>query len=302
MTDPLAPDSTVPEDPDQVRAVVREAYGRVARESSSCCGPQSAESSAGCGCSPATTKPSDARSVASRIGYTEQEIDAVPDGANLGLGCGNPGAIAALRPGEVVVDLGAGAGFDALLAAQAVGPQGRVIGVDMTPDMLAKARTNAVKAGVADRVEFREGIIEALPVVDGSVDVVISNCVINLSPDKPRVFREAFRVLKPGGRIAISDIVLTEPLPEPVAKFAAAWVGCVAGAMLERDYLAAIEKAGFVDVRATRASFAPALEDLRQDPIGRAAVAALGEEAISRAIGAVWSVRVEATKPVSRAG
>jgi len=283
-----------------VRSIVRESYGRVASgapETSSCCGGAAAEelvqiSAPGCGCGGTS-----AREVAGRIGYSEAELDAVPEGANLGLGCGNPTAIAGLSAGEVVVDLGAGAGFDALLAAQAVGPTGRVIGIDMTPEMLAKARTNAVKAGVAGTVEFREGIIEALPVVSGTADVIISNCVINLSPDKPQVFREAFRVLKPGGRLAVSDIVLSERLPPEIASLAEAWTACVAGALLEKDYVGAIEAAGFADVKVSRTSMLPLLESFSDDPRARAAIAALGEDTIRRAIGSVWSVRVEAVKP-----
>jgi ubiquinone/menaquinone biosynthesis C-methylase UbiE len=300
----MAQTPTVPQNPDEIRSLVRDAYGRLARQSSSCCGgraaAEDAPASAGC-CGPAAERP-DARTIASRIGYSEAELDAVPDGANLGLGCGNPGALASLRKGEVVVDLGAGAGLDALLAAQAVGPEGRVIGIDMTPEMLARARTNAVEAGVAGTVEFREGIIEDLPVVDGSADALISNCVINLSPDKPRVFREAFRVLKPGGRLAVSDIVLSAPLPEPVRELATAWVGCVAGAMLERDYLAAIEAAGFVEVRVTRSSLAPLVDSFRRDPIVQAALAAIGEAAVAEAAASVWSVRVEAHKPAVARG
>ena len=288
MTDP-----TIPADHDKLRSLVRDAYGSVAEAPAAggCCSPEAGLVALG---------KQDPRAIASGLGYTQSEIDAVPEGANLGLGCGNPGAFASLRPGEVVVDLGAGAGFDALLAAQAVGPEGRVIGVDMTPEMLEKARTNAVKAGLAGRVEFREGIIEALPIVDGSADVVISNCVINLSPDKPRVFREAFRVLKPGGRLAVSDIVLSAPLPAAVAEIAAAWVGCIAGAMLESDYLAAIEAAGFEGVRTTRTSYAAAFEGHRDDPIVRQVTEALGADTIAKAASSVWSVRVEARKPAAR--
>ena len=175
----------------------------------------------------------------------------MPDGANLGVSCGNPTAIASLRPGEVVLDLGSGAGFDAFLAGPKVGGAGRVIGVDMTPEMLAKARCNA---GVyrdhtgLDNVEFRLGEIEHLPVADNSVDVVISNCVLNLSPDKPQVWREVARVLKPGGRVAVSDLSLLRPLPEPVKQLTEALVGCIAGALLIEEYRRIVCEAGLVDV------------------------------------------------------
>lgn len=216
------------ENAEQIRAAVRESYGRVAEKGGkdSCCAP--AAEAASC-CAPASTAAPTAEIKSARIGYSKDEMKAVPDGANLGLGCGNPQAIAALKPGEVVLDLGAGAGFDAFLAARQVGPAGRVIGVDMTHEMLAKARANARKTGFAN-VEFRLGEIENLPVADSSVDVVISNCVINLSPDKGRVFAEVFRVLKPGGRVAVSDVVRTGDLPADIAADPALRCGCVSGA------------------------------------------------------------------------
>src|SRR5687767_2044052 len=214
---------------EEVHLMVREAYGRVASGSGSCCGPAA---SSCCG-------PSPAEQAARSIGYSEEDLRKAPEGSNLGLGCGNPLAQAEPRPGEVVVDLGSGAGFDAFLAAQAVGPTGRVIGVDMTPQMLERSRSNAQKSGAAN-VEFRQGYIESMPLGDGVADLVISNCVINLSPDKPAVFREAFRVLKDGGRLVVSDIVLRGQLPEALLQSVAAYAGCIAGASQVDDYLEAI--------------------------------------------------------------
>ncbi len=218
------------DDPDSVRRVVRDRYAMTALRSSCCCGP---------GCRP--------EQVGREIGYSDDELRSVPEGANLGLGCGNPTALAALEPGQVVLDLGSGPGLDAFLAAEKVGPSGRVIGVDMTEAMLVKARENA-RAGGFENVEFRRGTIEALPVEDASVDVVISNCVINLSPEKDRVFAEAFRVLRSGGRLMVSDIVLEKPLPPAILDSELAYVGCVAGASLRADYLSLIEQAGFTDL------------------------------------------------------
>lgn len=226
---------------DDIRAMVRDQYGRIARTASSCCAPSC--------CAPDGFSPPPP-SIAEKLGYGADEIASVPEGANLGLGCGNPQAIAALRPGETVLDLGAGAGFDCFLAARQVGEQGHVIGVDMTPEMLDRARQNADTLG-ARNVEFREGTIEALPIDDATVDVILSNCVINLSPDKPAVFREALRVLRPGGRLAISDILALKPLPAELRESAAAYAGCVGGAVTVDELVAMLNDAGFEDVRVT---------------------------------------------------
>ena len=234
---------------------------------------------------------------ATRVGYSDEDVSGTAADANLGLGCGNPGALAQLRPGETVVDLGSGAGFDALLSADKLGPDGRFIGIDMTPEMLEQARTNAVKAGHARTVEFREGLIERLPVASDSVDVVISNCVINLSPDKAQVFREAYRVLKRGGRIAVSDILLTEPLPAEVAKLAASWIACVGGASTEDEYFGYIRDAGFQNVEQSRKPAGPILTPDLQDPMWKAAVELIGEERIAELIGTVFSYSITAEKP-----
>jgi SAM-dependent methyltransferase len=223
---------------EQIRNKVREGYAQVARINSSCCGPKTTGC---CGGSPV-------REISKGVGYTDSEMDSVPDGANLGLGCGNPVALASLKEGEVVLDLGSGAGFDSFLAANRVGQKGKVIGVDMTPEMLDKARENAAKGGYKN-VEFRLGEIENLPLADNYVDIIISNCVINLSPEKERVFQEAYRVLKPGGRLMVSDIVLLEELPAAVQQSVAAYIGCLAGATLKQHYLATVQKAGFRDVK-----------------------------------------------------
>ena len=230
---------------DEIRQFVRENYGRVAQSDAT-----------GCGCSPSTCCGDTAASPpkqrpaqrSSRMGYSEEEIAVVPEGADMGLGCGNPQAIAALKPGETVLDLGSGGGFDCFLAANQVGPMGKVIGVDMTPEMIHKARENARKGGY-ENVEFRLGEIEHLPVADASVDVVLSNCVINLSPDKPSVYQEAFRVLKPGGRLAISDTVATAELPEEARKDLALYCGCIAGAAKIADLKRILSEAGFEDIQ-----------------------------------------------------
>jgi arsenite methyltransferase len=241
-------------DHDEIRQAVREAYKKVARTSTgdskdsriaSCCGSsdQLIESGPGssCGCG-GQDLPLDRRSAA--LGYTRAEVDGVPEGSNMGLGCGNPVAIASLKPGETVVDLGSGGGFDCFLAAKQVGESGRVIGVDMTAEMVSKARKNAEKAG-ARNVEFRLGEIEHLPVADNSADIIMSNCVVNLSPDKLSVYREAYRVLKPGGRLAISDILATAPLPGEIKKNLALLAACVGGAETIADTEHMLIKAGF---------------------------------------------------------
>ncbi|MEO0107761.1 MAG: arsenite methyltransferase, partial [candidate division WOR-3 bacterium] len=221
----------------EIKKAVRKSYAEIARGGGSCCGPQSS-----C-CSSAAM----ATSISKDIGYSSKDMMGVPQGANLGLGCGNPVALAGLKKGEVVVDLGAGAGFDCFLAAKRVGPKGKVIGVDMTPEMVEKARVNACRAR-ARNVEFRLGEIEHLPVADNFADVIISNCVINLAPDKKRVFQEAFRVLKPGGRLMVSDIILLKPLPAAIRKSVGAYVGCISGASLKTAYLAMLRSAGFRQV------------------------------------------------------
>ncbi len=251
-----------------VRDHVREGYAQIAR--SGCCGPS------GGGCCGATAFSPD--QLAQAIGYASGELDAVPEGANMGLSCGNPTAIASLRPGEVVLDLGAGGGFDCFVAGPKVGKSGRVIGVDMTPDMLSKARRNvaAYRAQTGlDNVEFRLGEIESLPVADASVDVVISNCVLNLSPDKPRVWREIARVLKPGGRVAVSDLALVRPLPPSIKADVEALVGCVAGAVLVEETRAMAAAAGLSDIAlAPKPQYIDAMVDW-QDPLYRRIIDAL---------------------------
>jgi SAM-dependent methyltransferase len=224
----------------RIKEMVRARYGAVAIESgASCCAPV-----ASC-CGPAT--PATAEDKARRMGYSEAELAAIPEGANLGLGCGNPQAIAALQTGEVVIDLGSGAGFDCFLAAEQVGAAGRVIGVDMTHEMLAKARDNAARIGVGN-VEFRLGELEHLPVADDTADVIMSNCVINLVPDKAQVFREAFRVLKRGGRLAVSDVINTAPLSDALRSDPALLCGCIAGAAPGTQVEAWLAEAGFADI------------------------------------------------------
>jgi len=218
---------------EEVRNTVREHYGKVA------------DSNGAVGCAPGCCGATPSASAA--LGYSSEELAAVPNGANLGLGCGNPQAIAGLKTGETVLDLGSGGGFDCFLAARQVGPTGRAIGVDMTPQMVSKARENARKAGVTN-VDFRLGEIERLPVQDASVDVILSNCVINLSPSKADVIREAFRVLRPGGRLAISDVVASAPIPERLRGTESALTGCVGGAAQVNELERLLTEAGFAEV------------------------------------------------------
>jgi SAM-dependent methyltransferase len=264
-------------DRERIYEVVREGYSRVAER--------------GCSCG------ADAGEISRRIGYTDQEMATVPEGANLGLGCGNPVALADLAPGETVLDLGSGAGLDAFLAARKVGVNGRVIGVDMTPAMLEKARGNA-RAGGYENVEFRLGEIEHLPVAEGSVDVVISNCVINLSPEKGQVFLEAFRVLRPGGRLLVSDIVMVGDLPARVRESVAVRAGCIAGAVSRERYLELIRRAGFAGVEVVEEAPFP-VSCMANDPTAQAV---LGDRAptpdeVRATESAIASVRIRAVRP-----
>lgn len=227
-------------DSEKIRAAVRGRYGQAAQGGGCCSTPNC------CG-GPAPGAPSPSQ-IGQALGYSPEELTAAPEGANLGLGCGNPQAIAQLRPGETVLDLGSGGGFDCFLAARQVGPEGRVIGVDMTPEMLSLARANAAKVGAAN-VEFRLGEIEHLPVADRCVDVIISNCVINLAADKRPVYAEAFRVLKPGGRLAISDVVALSPLPPELVQDLSLWASCAAGALLKTELEQLLAELGYVDIQ-----------------------------------------------------
>jgi len=273
----------------EIKKTVRDNYGKIAKSQGSC-------GCSGSGCCGTANTAELSKTISKDIGYSDAEINSVPEGANLGLGCGNPVAIAALKKGETVLDLGSGAGFDCFLAAAKVGDTGKVIGVDMTPEMLDKARENARK-GKYKNVEFRLGEIENLPVADGNVDVIISNCVINLAPDKERVFSEAYRALKPGGRIMVSDIVLLQALPEFLKESVSAYVGCVAGASLKKDYLAAIKKAGFKNVKVTEETTFP-ISDMINDPTAQAIIkdTKITPEMVSEFAGSILSIKVSGTK------
>jgi len=279
------------ENPADVRTYVRERYGKIAQDfapetAASCCGPEGGARSC-CG-------PEASATVISADQLYEMDVSDLPtEVTGLSLGCGDPVTLASLEPGQTVLDLGSGGGIDCFLAAKQVGETGHVIGVDMTATMVEKARANKTKMGV-ENVEFRLGEIEHLPVADETVDIVISNCVINLSPDKPQVFRDAFRVLRPGGKLSVSDIVTDGPLPEEIKSSMSAWAGCVAGALDASDYIAAIESAGFTDVELEPVYFDKGMIDstVEQLDLGEADIASTGSLEKS-----VYSAKVTARKP-----
>lgn len=262
---------------EKVRKMVREGYGQIAKTEQ-----------CGCGCG---------SGISQQIGYSSSELESVPEGADLGLGCGNPVALASLREGETVIDLGSGAGLDCFLAAKKVGASGKVIGVDMTSEMLDKARANCRKSNYKN-VEFRLGEIENLPVADGTADVIISNCVINLSPEKQRVFNEAFRVLKAGGRLMVSDMVLLKDIPEAVKKSVLGYIGCVSGAEMKNEYMKMIENAGFREVKIINETHLP-LETVLSDATGKAIMddLKLTKKSAEELVGSVVSVKISATRP-----
>lgn len=265
---------------EEIKKAVRDRYAKIVVKAGSCC-PGSGSCGGG-----------SLEKAGKGIGYSIEDLRSVPEGSNLGLGCGNPVALASLREKDIVVDLGSGAGFDCFLASKKVGEGGKVIGIDMTSEMLEKARKNAREGGYRN-VEFRLGEIENLPVADESADVIISNCVINLSPDKKRVFEEAFRILKPGGRLMVSDIVLLSELPEAVKESIEAYVGCLAGAVMKNEYLGAISEAGFQDVKIAGETPYPVKDWAAAHP----------ESELSRRIGgekltvSIASIKVRALKP-----
>lgn len=282
---------------EKTKKIVRENYAKIVTDGRSCCSPPTQGGSSDiitsscCG----TSEPKQLDSA--KMGYTEEELASLPEGADLGLGCGNPVALASIKEGETYLDLGSGAGIDCFLAAKKVGKTGKVIGIDMTPAMIDKARENA-RSGNFENVEFRLGEIEHLPVGDNSVDIITSNCVINLSPDKKAVFSDAFRVLKPGGRLMISDIVLLKELPEYILNSIEAYVGCVAGAMLKDEYLGLVKDVGFKDVKIISESVFPT-ESLIKDPVAQSIVKELQitPEDILEVGKSVVSIKFSAVKP-----
>lgn len=271
---------------EKIKKEVRKGYAKIAKKEKSCCAPV-----------PSCCESADpAKDISKNIGYTEEELKSVPEGADFGLGCGNPTALASLREGETVLDLGSGPGLDCFLAANKVGKDGRVIGVDMTPEMIEKARENA-KKGDYENVEFRLGEIENLPVADNSIDVIISNCVINLAPDKRRVYKEVFRVLKPGGRFMVSDVVLLKELPDFIKNSVEAYIGCLSGALMKEEYLDAIKDADFQEPRIVDEKFFP-LELMANDPTAKAIINELNisEEDLKSLSHSVISITVEGKK------
>ena len=271
---------------EEIKKFVRKRYGIIAREKSSCCGAVS------------TCETTDLHeSISRKIGYTDEELNAIPEGADLGLGCGNPVALATLKEGETVLDLGSGAGLDCFLAADKVGKHGKVIGIDMTPEMVEKAKENASKGNYVN-IEFRLGEIENLPVADNSVDAVISNCVINLSPDKKRVFQEALRALKPGGRLMVSDIVLLKEMPDFIRNSIEAYTGCISGAAMKDEYIDTIRMAGFQDVKIIDESPFH-IECMANDPTVKTIIEKfkVSPEKLKEAASSVVSIKVHGVKP-----
>ncbi len=278
---------------EEIRQAVRKAYGKVATtgnslakasQEASCCSPSNGLEELGSG-SPCGCSGSNVEHMSAAMGYSKAEVDSAPEGSNMGLGCGNPVAIASLKPGETVVDLGSGGGFDCFLAAKQVGKTGKVIGVDMTPEMVAKARKNSIKMGL-DNVEFRLGEIENLPVGDNSVDIIISNCVVNLSPNKPAVYSDAYRILKSGGRLTISDILTTAPLPEEIKQDLVLLTACMGGAQTFAETEQTLKEAGFKDITITSRNisrdllreWSPEISDKVSDYIVSATIEAVKQE------------------------
>jgi arsenite methyltransferase len=280
----------------KIKELIKEGYAKVASQESPCCFPKKEVSSC---CSPVKSccgSPTLAENISVGIGYSKEDLSNVPEGANLGLGCGNPIALASLEEGETVLDLGSGAGLDCFIAANKVGMKGKVIGVDMTPEMIKRARENARK-GNFENVEFRLGELENLPVEDNSIDKIISNCVINLSPDKRRVFEEAFRVLKAGGKLMVSDIVLLKELPEFIRDSIDAYIGCISGAILKDQYIELIEEAGFSDVKIIEEAAFP-IEFYANDPTARTIIEniEISPDRLKEVVGSLLSVKVQGIK------
>lgn len=263
---------------EEIKQRVRDGYGEIARDDGGCCGPDPGEEHA------------------RQIGYDDSQLEAVPEEANMGLGCGNPAAMARLEEGDTVLDLGSGAGMDAFVAAEEVGEEGHVIGVDMTPEMLARARNAATRRGVGHFVDFRRGDIENLPVVDESVDVVLSNCVINLTTDKRRVFEEVWRVLVGGGRLAISDICLSDELPAQLRDHDQGHLACISGARPIDEYVRVLEEIGFVDVETNRTDASALVDGATGDSVFAEALDKLGPGEIEKVRERLWSVKFFARK------